>query len=133
NQASGTIGAGIVGYLETAMPEMQFLEWLKDKMQASCIRHTAILGNNIQKIAVCGGSGQFLLQQAISAGADAYISADFKYHEFFDADGQILVADIGHFESEQFTISLLYELITKKFNNFAVRLTELNTNPIHYI
>ncbi|MEO6851612.1 MAG: Nif3-like dinuclear metal center hexameric protein, partial [Mucilaginibacter sp.] len=84
------------------------------------------------KVAVCGGAGSFLLKHAVAAGADVFVTADFKYHEFFDAEGKIVIADVGHFESEQFTQQLLYETIQKKFANFAVRLTEINTNPVKY-
>jgi len=83
-------------------------------------------------VAVCGGSGSFLLPEAIRQGADVFVTADFKYHQFFDADGKILIADIGHFESEQFTIDLLAGILREKFTTFAVRLTGINTNPIHY-
>jgi putative NIF3 family GTP cyclohydrolase 1 type 2 len=100
---------------------------------SGCVRYTALKSKKISKVAVCGGSGSFLLKDAISAGADAFISADFKYHQFFDADGKILVADIGHYESEQFTKELFYELLMKKFPKFAFRLSEVNTNPINYL
>ncbi|HTI60329.1 Nif3-like dinuclear metal center hexameric protein, partial [Mucilaginibacter sp.] len=96
------------------------------------IRHTTLTGKNVKKVAVCGGAGSFLLKHAIAAGADIFITADYKYHEFFDAEGKIVIADIGHFESEQFTQQLLYEIIRKKFPIFAVRLTEVNTNPVKY-
>lgn len=126
------IGSGMLGELETGVDGLTFLQLLKDKMQLSVIRHTQILKNPIKKVAVCGGSGSFLLNKAIQAGADAFVTADFKYHEFFDADGALMIADIGHFESEQFTQDLLLEIITDKFPNFAIRLTENNTNPIKY-
>jgi putative NIF3 family GTP cyclohydrolase 1 type 2 len=100
-------------------------------MKTDSIRYTALGKKPIQKVAVCGGAGSFLLQKAIAAGADAFVSADFKYHEFFDADNQILVADIGHYESEQFTIELLGDWLSEKFPTFALRLTENNTNPIN--
>ena len=86
----------------------------------------------IKKIAICGGSGNFLLPNAITAGAQVYITGDIKYHEFFDADNQLLLADIGHYESEQFTIELLADLLQEKFPNFAVLKTEMNTNPVNY-
>jgi putative NIF3 family GTP cyclohydrolase 1 type 2 len=86
----------------------------------------------IQKVAFCGGSGSFLLKDAISQGAEIFITGDFKYHEFFDADNQIVIADIGHFESEQFTINLIAEVLTKNFTKFAVLKTRVNTNPINY-
>jgi dinuclear metal center YbgI/SA1388 family protein len=127
------VGSGMIGELETEISGIDFLHQLKEKMDLSVIRHTKILNKKIKKIAVCGGSGSFLLPKAIQAKADIFITADFKYHEFFDADEKILIADIGHFESEQFTQELLLEIITKKFPNFAVRLTGNNTNPIKYL
>jgi dinuclear metal center YbgI/SA1388 family protein len=128
----GQVGAGMIGEFEDARPEDGFLAHVKEKMQAKVIRHTGFINKPIKKVAVCGGAGSFLLKQAFAAGADAFITADFKYHEFFDADGKILIADIGHFESEQFTQELLFEIISKKFSNFAVRLTRINTNPVKY-
>lgn len=126
------IGSGMIGELDEPMDEEEFLFELKQKMHAHVIRHTALTGKSVRKVAVCGGAGGFLLKQAIAAGADCFVTADYKYHEFFDAEGKIVIADIGHFESEQFTQQLLYEIITKKFTNFAVRLTEINTNPVKY-
>jgi dinuclear metal center YbgI/SA1388 family protein len=126
------VGSGMIGELDIAVNEEAFLGFVKERMQAHVIRHTAFTNKHIKKVAVCGGAGGFLLKQAISAGADIFITADYKYHEFFDAEGKILIADIGHFESEQFTQQLLYEIITKKFTTFAVRLTEINTNPVKY-
>ncbi len=126
------IGSGMIGELDVPAEEESFLYHVKEKMRAHVIRHTALTGRHIKKVAVCGGAGGFLLKQAIAAGADIFITADYKYHEFFDAEGKIIIADIGHFESEQFTQQLLYEIITKKFTNFAVRLTEVNTNPVKY-
>ena len=126
------VGAGMIGELEMNMQEEEFLYHLKQKMRAHVIRHTAYTGRHVKRVAVCGGSGSFLLKQAIAAGADVFVTADFKYHEFFDADGKLVIADIGHFESEHFTQQLLYENIRKKFSNFALRLTEVNTNPVKY-
>lgn len=126
------VGSGAIGDLSDEMTEGDMLSHLKDRMQTGCVRHTALLGRPIKKVAVCGGSGSFLLKAAKSAGADVFITADFKYHEFFDADGQIVIMDIGHFESEQFTIDLLHGLITKKFSNFAAHCTKIITNPIYY-
>ncbi|TSD64709.1 Nif3-like dinuclear metal center hexameric protein [Inquilinus sp. KBS0705] len=126
------VGSGMIGELELPMEQDDFLAEVKEKMQAAVIRHTAFTGKQVKKVAVCGGSGGFLLKHAIAAGADVFITADYKYHEFFDAEGKILIADIGHFESEQFTQQLLYEIIQKKFVNFAVRLTKVNTNPVKY-
>lgn len=126
------VGSGLVGQLPEPMRETAFLDFLKDRMQVSCIRYTALRQKNIETVALCGGAGGFLLQQAIGAGADIFITADYKYHEFFDADGQIVIADIGHFESEQFTIPLLKEILSEKFTTFATYSTEVRTNPIQY-
>ncbi|MBL7827287.1 MAG: Nif3-like dinuclear metal center hexameric protein [Saprospiraceae bacterium] len=127
------IGAGLIGRLSEPMDEMAFLHLVKSVMHASCVRHTALRGRPIQKVAICGGSGSFLLSDAMRAGADAFVTADFKYHEFFDADGRLVIADIGHFESEQYTIELLFSIIREKFPTFALHLTEVNTNPILYL
>ena len=127
-----SVGAGMVGWLAHEMDSMDFLSYVKEKMQAKVIRHTALLPKKIKKVAVCGGSGNFLLKDAIAAGADAFITADFKYHEFFDAEDKLMICDIGHYESEQFTSNLLIDNIQEKFPNFAIRLTEHNTNPINY-
>jgi len=126
------VGSGMIGELEEEMSEEEFLFVIKQNMQARVIRHTALTGKNVKRVAVCGGAGGFLLKHAIKAGADVFITADYKYHEFFDAEGKLVIADIGHFESEQFTVQLLYDIIQKKFANFAVRLTEINTNPVKY-
>lgn len=127
-----TVGAGMIGWLPEEMDSIDFLHLVKNQMQAKVIRHTALLSKKIKKVAVCGGSGSFLLKDAIAAGADAFITADFKYHEFFDAEQQLMICDIGHYESEQFTSNLLIDNIQEKFPNFAIRLTEHNTNPINY-
>ncbi len=126
------VGSGMIGELEIPMDEEKFLFMVKDKLNADVIRHTELRRKTVKKVAVCGGAGGFLLKQAIAAGADFFVTADYKYHEFFDADGKIVIADVGHFESEQFTQQLLCEIIQKKFSNFAVRLTEINTNPVKY-
>lgn len=126
------VGSGAFGMLPQPLSETEFLQFLKEKMNVSVIRHTRLLGKAIQKIAVCGGAGGFLLGDAISQKADVFITADYKYHEFFDADNRIIIADIGHYESEQFTKDLLKDYISKKFTNFAVHLSETITNPIEY-
>jgi len=126
-------GLGIVGELEEGVREIDFLKLLKKNFLADCVRHTKLLNKPIKKVAVCGGSGSFLLKNAIWANADVFVSGDFKYHQFFDADGKILIADIGHFETEQITKELFYELLTKKFPKFAIHLTEINSNPINYL
>lgn len=125
-------GMGMVGILPEPMPELDFLHHVKSKFNCKIIRHTALRGNKIVKVAVCGGSGSFLINHAISEKADIFITGDIKYHQFFDAENRIILADIGHFESEQFTKELFYELLTKKFPTFAVRFSEVNTNPVLY-
>lgn len=127
------VGSGMIGNLETDQDEMEFLKRVKQELKTSVIRHTGLRGKKVRRVAVCGGAGSFLLPNALSAGADVFITADFKYHEFFDADGKLVIADVGHFESEQFTQELLLEIITEKFRNFALRLTIHNTNPINYL
>ena len=126
------VGMGMVGELKKEMSEEEFLQELKKIFSTGCIKHTALLGKKIKKVAVSAGAGSFLLRKAISSGADIFVSGDFKYHQFFDAEGRIIIADIGHFESEQFTRELFYELLTKKFPKFAVHLSDVNTNPIKY-
>ncbi|SFC01555.1 dinuclear metal center protein, YbgI/SA1388 family [Parapedobacter composti] len=126
------VGSGLIGQLETPMAETDFLRLLKERLGARVIRHTAFRGREVARVAVCGGAGGFLLGQAIRSGADVFVTADYKYHEFFDAEGKIVIADVGHFESEQFTQQLLLEIIQKKFPTFAVRLTGIDTNPIKY-
>lgn len=127
------VGSGLIGDLENSISETAFLSFLKDKMQTACIRHTALLDKPIKKVALCGGSGSFLLPNAISQDADVFITGDFKYHQFFDADNQIIIADIGHYESEQFTSQLFNKIISEKFTTFAVQISTINTNPINYI
>lgn len=125
-------GAGMIGELDEAIDEISFLNLLKKRFNCDLIRHTALRHKSIKKIAWCGGSGSFLLTHAKAMGADIYITGDFKYHEFFDAENQLVIADIGHFESEQFTIELIDEYLRKKFTTFAPCLTEINTNPVKY-
>lgn len=125
-------GSGMVGVLPEAEDEKAFLERLKSIFGLSVVKHTALQRKSVKKIAVCGGAGSFLLKDAINSKSDIYISSDFKYHEYFDADNQIVIADIGHYESEQFTINLLYDIIFEKFPNFAVLKTAVNTNPVFY-
>ena len=126
------VGSGLVGELKHAVPEKEFLETLRGLFNISFVRHSKLIGKPIKKVAVCGGAGSFLLETAKKSKADIYITSDMKYHEFFDADGRILLADIGHFESEQFTTDLLFELLNDKFPNFALLKTGVNTNPVHY-
>ncbi|MFM8596920.1 MAG: Nif3-like dinuclear metal center hexameric protein [Flavobacteriales bacterium] len=127
------LGAGMVGELPEAIESLEFLKKVKDIFNCGCIKHTDLVHRQIKTIALCGGSGSFLLPDAIRAKADLYLSADFKYHEFFDAESKLIIADIGHFESEQFTSEILTEIIKENFPNFAIRLTKLNTNPVNYL
>ena len=126
------LGSGAIGRLSKELDPIDFLDRIKDQMNLKNIRHTKILNRKISKIAVCGGSGSFLLPAAKKAGADVFITADFKYHEFFDANDEIIIIDIGHYESEYFTIELLIELISNKFPKFAARYTKVITNPVFY-
>jgi dinuclear metal center YbgI/SA1388 family protein len=127
------VGSGMIGETEGAEEPKEFLQRLKVTMNLSVVRHTRLLDKPIHKVAVCGGAGSFLLPQAIRSGAQVYISADFKYHEFFDAEGHIIIADIGHYESEVFTKDLLQEVLTKKFPTFAINFSKTVTNPISYL
>ncbi len=126
-------GMGMTGSLVDPVDENQLLLKLKDIFEVSVIRHTKLLNKKIKKVAVCGGSGSFLLKKAMAAGADIFITGDMKYHQFFDHENKIIIADIGHYESEQFTREIFYDILTKKFANFAVRLSDINTNPIKYL
>ncbi len=127
------LGAGMLGELTEAMETTEFLLQLKKRFHCKVIRHTGICKKYIKTVAICGGSGSFLLADAIKSKADIFITGDFKYHEFFDAENHLIIADIGHFESEQFTPQLLAEKLKEKFTKFAVHLTDLNTNPINYL
>lgn len=124
-------GAGLFGQLPVPISAEEFLKHLSSTMQTEVIRHTSYTGK-IQKVAVCGGSGSFLLQDAMAAGAEVLVTSDFKYHQFFDAEDALMIADIGHFESEKYTISLLQEIISEKIPTFALFLAETKTNPIQY-
>jgi dinuclear metal center YbgI/SA1388 family protein len=132
HNANQELGAGLVGTLPEAMEPKAFFALLKEKMNVTCIRHTALPDKPIQKVALCGGAGSFLLSDALKAGADIFITADYKYHQFFDAEGRIIIADIGHWESEQFTPQLFQRLLTEKIPNFAPVLSNIITNPVNY-
>lgn len=125
-------GSGIIGDLPESMSEDNFLQLLKAVFNVPVIRHTQKRGMQVKKVACCGGAGSFLISSALAAGADAYVTADIKYHEFFDANNRLLISDIGHYESEQYTINLLQEVLEQKFPTFAVLKTEVKTNPVHY-
>lgn len=126
------VGAGIIGNTVVTYETMDFLHHLKSSMELKIIKHTILCKKEINKVAVCGGSGGFLLNHAKKQGADIFITSDYKYHEYFDADGDIIIADIGHFESEKYTIDLLYDLIINNFSTFAAHYTKIVTNPIKY-
>ena len=127
-----TIGAGLIGYFPVSMEEDLFLERVKERMKTSVIRHTKLINRSIVRVALCGGSGSFLIKEAIEAGVQALVTADLKYHQFFDAEGQILILDIGHYESEQYTVQLIQSLISGNFPTFAAHCTGINTNPVQY-
>ena len=132
NNLSNTIGSGIIGSLREGIKENDFLKKIKEVFNIPCIRHSALTGRKIKEVALCGGSGSFLISNAKSAGADAFLTGDINYHSFFEADGRILLADIGHFESEIFTKELLHGILFKKIPTFAVLISEQQTNAVHY-
>ncbi|TAI46771.1 Nif3-like dinuclear metal center hexameric protein [Flagellimonas allohymeniacidonis] len=127
------IGMGMLGSLPKEMEEKAFLELVKQKMGTPTIRHSEFQGKTVKKVAVLGGSGAFAISAAKRAKADVFLTADLKYHDFFQAEKELLLADIGHFESEQFTKDLLVDHLRKKITNFAVALSESITNPIKYL
>ena len=126
------IGAGLVGELATPVEEEAFLERLCEVFGVPVVRHTRLTGRPVQRVAVCGGAGSFLIPNALDSGANFYITSDVKYHEFLDANDRLVIADIGHFESEQFTVGLLIGHLREKFSNFAVLKSDVRTNPVHY-
>jgi len=132
NSSYQQTGSGLVGELPESMEEADFLLQLKQTFGLSVIKYTGLLGKKVKKVAVCGGAGSFLIDAAIVSGAEFYVTSDIKYHEFFDANGQLVIADIGHYESEQFTIGLLFDILRGKFLNFAILKTGVKTNPVHY-
>ena len=126
------VGSGLLGELPESLSETALLELLKQKFNLSVIRHTPLLDKPVKKIALCGGAGSFLIGAAVAAGAGFYITGDVKYHEFFDANNRLIIADIGHYESEQFTTDLLFDILSRKFPTFAIQKTGVKTNPVHY-
>lgn len=126
------IGAGLIGHLPQPDNEIAFMSKLKEQFGLKVIRHSALRGKPIQKVALCGGAGSFLISKALALGADIFITADLKYHEFFDANDRLVICDIGHYESEQFTINLLAEILRQKFPTFAVLKPDTQTNPVYY-
>ena len=125
-------GAGMVGELANPMEEEAFLKLVADQIGTPCLRHSALTGRKIKKVALCGGSGSPFMPDALKSKADAYLTADIKYHDFFVPEGNILLVDGGHFETEQFTKELIYELIRKKFPTFAAEIAETRTNAVYY-
>ena len=126
------VGSGMLGVLENEISENDFLKFVKEKLNAGAIRHSEFLNKPIRKVAICGGSGAFLIDDAKRCGADVYVTADLKYHDFFDADNEILIVDAGHFETEQFTKQLFADIILKKNPKFAVQISRVNTNSVNY-
>lgn len=131
--AENTYGYGIIGELATSVESLAFLKQIKEIFRCQSLRYTLPHHRQIRRVAVCGGAGASFLHQAIQKNADIYISGDFKYHDFFETENRIAIADIGHYESEQFTKDIFYELVTKKMSKFAVQFSEINTNPINYL
>ena len=127
------IGLGMIGELETALTERDFFQMVKDKMKVEQIRHSSFLNKEVKKVAVLGGSGSFAIKQAIQAGADVFLTADLKYHNFYEAENKLLLADIGHYESERYTKNYIVDFLRKKMPNFAIILSEINTNPVKYL
>ncbi|MEZ5199550.1 MAG: Nif3-like dinuclear metal center hexameric protein [Bacteroidales bacterium] len=127
------VGAGMLGELEEEMETLQFLKKVKEITNIPCIKHSELISNKVKKVAVCGGSGSFLIKDAIGSGADVFVTGDVKYHDFFEAEDKIIIADIGHYESEQFAKELIYNVLNKKFSTFAVLISENNTNSVNYL
>ena len=132
NKFNKNVGMGRIGELESPLNEKDFLEFIKTKMETSTIRHSRLLNKKIRKVALLGGSGSFAIKDAIDQKANAYITSDLKYHNFFEANSEIVLFDIGHYESEQFTKKLILDYLRKKFPNFATILISKNTNPVNY-
>lgn len=125
-------GAGMVGEFENPMEEVDFLQLVSETIDSPCLRHSAMTGCQIKRVALCGGSGSPFMGEAMRQKADAYLTADIKYHDFFIPENAMLLVDGGHFETEQFTKELIYELIRKKFPTFAAEIAETKTNSVHY-
>lgn len=131
-QTHNSIGAGWIGEYEQPLPKEEFMARLKSAFGLSVVRYTAIADPTIKRVAICGGSGSFLIKKALGAGAQAYVTADVKYHEFFDAEDRLMICDIGHWESEQFTTEIFYEVLREKIPNFAAIFADTKTNPVNY-
>lgn len=127
------VGSGIIGELEKEITAEEFFNTIKDKLNLPCIKYTGDIKKKVKKVALCGGAGSFLMRNASRANADIFITGDIKYHEYFDAKNQMIVADIGHYESEQYTKELLFEVLKEKIPTFALSISKINTNPIKYL
>ena len=126
-------GAGVVGELPTAEDERDFLMRLKDLFGIQCIRHNRLCGRKIRRVALCGGAGGFLLSQAIAQGADAFLTGEMRYHDYFGHEGDLLIAEMGHYESEQYTVEIFAEVLGQRFPELKIVKTSHNTNPINYL
>ncbi len=132
-ELESTAGSGVIGMLDEPETELEFLKRIKKTFEVECLRHNKLTGRLIQKVALCGGAGSFLMPDAQRQGADVFITGEIKYHEFFDYDKGMLVAEIGHYESEQYTKELLATIISEKFPSLEIEITKINTNPIKYL
>ncbi len=132
-QENNKVGSGIIGELKSPMKEMDFLNLIKKEFKAGSVRYTNLLNKDVVRVAVCGGSGSFLLKDAIKEKADVFVTSDFKYHQYFDAENKILIADIGHYESEICIQQLIYDYLNEKITTFTLHFSEVNTNPINYL
>ena len=126
-------GAGVIGELKEPETETEFLKRIKKLFEVGCVKHNRMNGRLIKKVALCGGSGAFLLPRAVACNADVFITGEVKYHDYFYYDNQILVAEIGHYESEQYTKEIFYSIIREMFPGLEVQMTRVNTNPIKYL
>ena len=126
------VGAGMIGVLKNKVPEKDFMMMIKEVLKIPHIRHSSLAGKMVEKVAICGGSGSFLIPDAIRQGADFFITADIKYHQFAEAEGKLVIVDAGHYETEQFTCNLLADYLNKNFANFAVLISETPVNPVNY-
>ena len=126
-------GAGVIGVLPEAEDEEPFLNRLKTLFDIKCLRHNALCGRKIRKVALCGGAGGFLLDNAIKQGADAFLTGEMRYHDYFGHDGDLLIAEMGHYESEQYTMDIFEDMLRRHFPELKIEKTSLNTNPIYYL
>lgn len=133
NNSWSQAGAGIIGELKHSENELDFLKRIKSSFDVGCVKHNSLSGKKIKTVALCGGSGGFLLPNAVNSGADIFITGEIKYHDYFGYEDTILIAEIGHYESEQFTKEIFYSIIRSLFPNFAIQFSKINTNPIKYL